>query len=109
MESAPECLPHGRHQGGDRHLNFYDVRDNLGLVARAEDTEAGRAPAPVTPKPPRPAPLSGAGDSFDIDKRRSPTRGALAPARAVRQGRARAAEGETPSANRVVTTINDSG
>jgi hypothetical protein len=29
MESAPECLPHGRHQGGDRHLNFYDVRDNL--------------------------------------------------------------------------------
>ncbi|TQC42018.1 hypothetical protein EEB14_51185 [Rhodococcus sp. WS4] len=23
------CLPHGRHRARDRHLNFYDVRDNL--------------------------------------------------------------------------------
>jgi len=25
----PECLPHGRHQGGDRHLNFHGGRDNV--------------------------------------------------------------------------------
>jgi hypothetical protein len=27
---TPECLPDGRRQAGDRHLNFHKGRDNLG-------------------------------------------------------------------------------
>jgi len=26
---TPECLPDGRRQAGDRHLNFHKGRDNL--------------------------------------------------------------------------------
>ena len=28
---TPECLPDGRRQAGDRHLNFHKDWDNLGL------------------------------------------------------------------------------
>jgi len=30
--ATPECLPDGRRQAGDRHLNFHKGRDNLLIV-----------------------------------------------------------------------------
>jgi hypothetical protein len=29
LGGSPEYLPHGRTQAGDRHLKFYETRDNL--------------------------------------------------------------------------------
>jgi len=30
--AVAQHLPQGRHQAGDRHLNFYETRDNLQLT-----------------------------------------------------------------------------
>jgi hypothetical protein len=35
--AVAQHLPQGRHQAGDRHLKFHDVRDNLRLGLRPED------------------------------------------------------------------------
>src|SRR5271156_4938089 len=32
-------LPHGRSRAGDRHLNFYETRDNLAVAESAEQAQ----------------------------------------------------------------------
>ena len=41
--AVAQHLPHGRHQAGDRHLKFHDVRDNL-HVQPATDKGSGHLP-----------------------------------------------------------------
>lgn len=45
-------LPHGRSPGGDRHLNFYGDRDNLGPIRRTwQATRTAFLPEPLPTHP----------------------------------------------------------
>ncbi|MGI8867405.1 MAG: hypothetical protein ACR2F6_00755 [Mycobacteriales bacterium] len=40
--AVAQHLPQGRHQAGDRHLNFHETRDNLALLEEFTYDEAGQ-------------------------------------------------------------------